>query len=132
MIFVGVLMLLVALGFGIAALADFFLLVRVSVVRCKLDSIARDQSKESSFTHTLLPWLILDSSSPVKVHRIYRSTGASMAKAQAEFTSGMMKNESVRQAAADAASASVRGAFNGNATSGGGGGGGQPAAGGRF
>jgi len=92
-IFVGVLMLLVALGFGIAALADFFLLVRV--------------------------------------HRIYRSTGASMAKAQAEFTSGMMKNEAVRQAAADAASASVRGAFNGNATSGGAGGQ-QPAAGGRF
>ena len=40
MIFVGVLMLLVALGFGIAALADFFLLVRVSV-GCKLDSVTR-------------------------------------------------------------------------------------------
>jgi len=91
-IFVGVLMLITALGFGVAALADFFLLVRV--------------------------------------HRIYRSTGASMAKAQAEFTSGMMKNESVRQAAADAAQATVRNTFNGNAASGGGGGG-QPAA-GRF
>ena len=53
-----------------------------------------------------------------------------MAKAQAEFTSGMMKNESVRQAAADAAQATVRNTFNGNAASGGGGGG-QPAA-GRF
>lgn len=43
---------------------------------------------------------------------MYRSTGASMAKAQAEFTSGVMKNEAVRQAAADAASASARSAFS--------------------
>ncbi len=49
---------------------------------------------------------------------MYRSTGASMAKAQAEFTSGVMKNETVRQAAADAAQAQVRSAFNG-ATGGG-------------
>lgn len=43
-----------------------------------------------------------------------------MAKAQAEFTSGVMKNETVRQAAADAASASARSAFSA-ATSGNGG-----------
>jgi len=92
-IFVGVLMLLVTLGFGIAALADFFLLVRV--------------------------------------HRIYRSTGASMAKAQAEFMTGAMQNESVRKGMADAAQASARAAFNGSATSGGGGQQQQPA-GGRF
>ena len=42
---------------------------------------------------------------------MYRSTGASMAKAQAEFTTGVMKNESVRQAASEAASASVRSQF---------------------
>ena len=57
---------------------------------------------------------------------MYRSTGASMAKAQAEFTSGVMKNESVRQAAAEAASASVRSQFQAatgnNQESGGGGG----------
>ena len=59
---------------------------------------------------------------------MYRSTGASVAKAQAEFTSGVMKNESVRQAAAEAASASVRSQFQAatgaksNQESGGGGG----------
>ena len=37
-----------------------------------------------------------------------------MAKAQAEFTSGVMKNETVRQAAAEAAQAQVRSAFSGN------------------
>ena len=34
-----------------------------------------------------------------------------MAKAQAEFTSGVMSNESVRQAAAEAASATVKSQF---------------------
>lgn len=72
-IFVGVLMVICGIGFTVAALADFYMLI--------------------------------------KIHRMYRSTGASMAKAQAEFTSGVMKNESVRQAAADAASASVRNQF---------------------
>jgi len=47
----------------------------------------------------------------ITIHRMYRSTGASMAKAQAEFTTGVMKNEGVRQAAAEAASASVRSQF---------------------
>ena len=69
--------------------------------------------------------------SPFQVHRIYRSTGASMAKAQAEFMTGAMQNESVRKGMADAAQASARAAFNGNATSGGAGQQQQPA-GGRF
>lgn len=47
----------------------------------------------------------------VRVHRLYRSTGASLAKAQAEFTSGVMKNEQVQQAAAQAAAAGVRNQF---------------------
>ncbi len=38
---------------------------------------------------------------------MYRGTGGSLAKAQAEFTTGVMKNETVRQAAADAAQAQV-------------------------
>lgn len=72
-IFVGVLMILVGVGFGLLALADFYLLVRI--------------------------------------HKMYRSTGASMAKAQAEFTTGVMKNETVRQAAAEAAREGVRSQF---------------------
>ncbi|KAL1117870.1 hypothetical protein AAG570_004183, partial [Ranatra chinensis] len=46
-----------------------------------------------------------------KVHRIYRSTGASMAKAQAEFTSEFFRNEHVREAASSAASAAVQAQF---------------------
>lgn len=72
-IFVGVLMLLVGLGFAAAALADFYMLV--------------------------------------KIHRMYRSTGASFAKAQAEFTTGVMRNEQVQQAAAAAARETVRQTF---------------------
>uniref|UniRef100_A0A0B7A8D4 Secretory carrier-associated membrane protein n=1 Tax=Arion vulgaris TaxID=1028688 RepID=A0A0B7A8D4_9EUPU len=44
----------------------------------------------------------------VKVHRIYRSSGASFQKAQAEFATGVMKNEAVRGAAADAAAGAAR------------------------
>ena len=55
-----------------------------------------------------------------------------MAKAQAEFMTGAMQNESVRKGMADAAQASARAAFNGSATSGGGGQQQQQPAGGRF
>jgi len=73
LIFVGVLMIIIGVGFGLAALANLYLLA--------------------------------------KIHKLYRSTGASIAKAQAEFTSGVMSNETVRQAAADAARESVRSQF---------------------
>ncbi|KAL8595766.1 hypothetical protein ACOMHN_012185 [Nucella lapillus] len=49
----------------------------------------------------------------IKVHRIYRSTGASFQKAQAEFATGVMRNETVQNAAADAASGAARGAVTG-------------------
>jgi len=47
-----------------------------------------------------------------KIHSMYRATGATFAKAQAEFTTNVMSNEGVRQAAAEAASAGVRNQFN--------------------
>lgn len=47
------------------------------------------------------------------MHRIYRSSGASFQKAQAEFASDVMKNETVRGAAADAAAAGARSAVSG-------------------
>ncbi|KPJ16508.1 Secretory carrier-associated membrane protein 1 [Papilio machaon] len=42
-----------------------------------------------------------------KVHRIYRSTGASLAKAQAEFTTEIFRNQHVQTAASSAAAAAV-------------------------
>ncbi|KAK8727192.1 hypothetical protein OTU49_009745 [Cherax quadricarinatus] len=54
-----------------------------------------------------------------EVHRIYRSTGASFAKAQAEFSQGVMRNEHVQNVTANAASAAVRNQFGGPTTPGG-------------
>ena len=48
----------------------------------------------------------------LQVHRIYRSTGASFAKAQQEFATGVMKNEAVQSAASNAGQAAVRGAVS--------------------
>jgi hypothetical protein len=54
----------------------------------------------------------------VKVHSIYRSTGASFAKAQVEFAQGVMSNQHVQQAAQQAATGAARQAM-GQAFSGG-------------
>lgn len=48
----------------------------------------------------------------VKIHRMYRSTGASFAKAQEEFTSGVLRNEHVQNAAATAVAGAARQAVN--------------------
>lgn len=45
----------------------------------------------------------------LQVHKIYRSTGASFAKAQQEFSTGVMRNEHVQSAAANAASGAAKG-----------------------
>lgn len=47
-----------------------------------------------------------------QVHRIYRSTGASFAKAQAEFAHGVMSNRTVQETAGNAAAAAARNAVN--------------------
>ncbi|CAH1796713.1 unnamed protein product [Owenia fusiformis] len=44
----------------------------------------------------------------IRVHRLYRNTGASFEKAQAEFASGVMSNKNVQNAAATAATSAVR------------------------
>lgn len=46
-----------------------------------------------------------------KIHTMYRQSGASIAKAQAEFTSNVLSNEGVRNAAANAAASGVRSQF---------------------
>ncbi|MFT7812477.1 secretory carrier-associated membrane protein 3 [Arapaima gigas] len=48
-----------------------------------------------------------------KVHSLYRQTGASFQKAQAEFTTGVMSNQAVRQAAASATASAAQGVFTG-------------------
>lgn len=48
-----------------------------------------------------------------KIHGYYRATGASLSKAQAEFTTNVLSNEQVRNAAAQAAAAGVRNNFQG-------------------
>jgi len=48
-----------------------------------------------------------------KIHAYYRTTGASLSKAQAEFTSTVLSNEQVRAAAAQAAATGMRSSFQG-------------------
>ncbi|XP_054159086.1 secretory carrier-associated membrane protein 5-like [Oppia nitens] len=48
----------------------------------------------------------------IKVHSIYRSTGASMQKAQQEFTQGVLRNETVQHAASAAAAGAARQAMS--------------------
>ncbi|XP_010766201.1 secretory carrier-associated membrane protein 3-like [Notothenia coriiceps] len=47
-----------------------------------------------------------------KIHSQYRQTDASFQKAQAEFATGVMSNQAVRQAATTAATSAAQGAFN--------------------
>lgn len=49
-----------------------------------------------------------------KIHRMYRSTGASLAKAQQEFTSEFLRNQHVRSAATNVAAAAVQSQFSNN------------------
>lgn len=44
----------------------------------------------------------------IKIHRMYRSTGASFAKAQQEFSAGILQNEHVQNAAVNAATGAAR------------------------
>ncbi|XP_063041888.1 secretory carrier-associated membrane protein 3 isoform X2 [Engraulis encrasicolus] len=48
-----------------------------------------------------------------KVHSLYRQTGASFEKAQAEFATGVLSNQAVRNAAASATASAAQGAFTG-------------------
>ncbi|XP_074110527.1 secretory carrier membrane protein [Cotesia typhae] len=49
-----------------------------------------------------------------KIHRIYRSSGASMSKAQQEFTTTFLRNEHVQSAAGNVAASAVRAQMQAN------------------
>lgn len=49
-----------------------------------------------------------------QIHAIYRSSGASLAKAQQEFTTEFLRNQHVQNVASNAASAAVQSQFNSN------------------
>ena len=53
---------------------------------------------------------------PFQIHRIFRGTGATFAKAQEEFAQGVMTNRTVQTATANAAQTAVSSAFTGNAS----------------
>ncbi len=59
--------------------------------------------------------LILKHNLKIKVHRLYRNTGASFEKAQAEFASNVMINKNVQNAAATVITEGARSAMS-NAT----------------
>ena len=65
----------------------------------------------------------LTQSSHSQIHGYYRATGASISKAQAEFTTNVFSNEAVRSGVANAAVAGVRQGFQ--VSPGGGEGGGE-------
>lgn len=48
----------------------------------------------------------------MKIHTIYRSTGASMDKAKAEFTTEFLRNQHVQEATSSAVSSAVNSQFN--------------------
>lgn len=55
--------------------------------------------------------LMNDDFFPHQVHSMYRQTGASFEKAQAEFATGVLSNQAVRQAATNATVSAAQGAF---------------------
>ena len=66
--------------------------------------------KVGSYVSSLVMLLIL------QIHSLYRGTGASFQKAQSEFTSGVLRNESVRNAGAQMAANAAQGAMSGAAS----------------
>lgn len=100
-IITGLITSIVAIGFVAAAFMDILMLSKVSRI---LNEMVEKTGISEEIAYTWLVFLL-------QVHRIYRSSGASMAKAQEEFTSGILKNEHVRGAAAGAATAAMQSQF---------------------
>lgn len=96
-VIVGILLTAIALCFAVCAAANIMMITKV----CLLKILKITFLKKYFF----------------QVHSIYRSTGASMAKAQAEFTSEFMRNQHVQEAATNAMQSAVSSQFNSNSNS---------------
>ena len=102
----GILVVLVGMSFVTCAVLDFILLVRVRATHLR-NSRFLIQQKPLGYNANM-PNNALHS----QIHRVYRSSGASISKAQQEFTSGVMRNEHVQGAVANMAAEGVRAGVN--------------------
>lgn len=101
----GIIGLIIAAGFGCAAFADLFLISKVRVCYNYFESVFHPKAVN------VQSWLWI---CRLQIHRMYRSTGASFAKAQAEFTTEFLRNQHVRSAASNVAAAAVQSQFSQN------------------
>ena len=113
-IITGILMLVVGFGYAVATLGDAYCLITV-----------RKKTKQKLSND----FCTVNQNLCVQIHKLYRSSGMSLAKAQSEFASGVMRNEHVQAAATQAATAAARQTMQ-SQFGGGGGGGGAPGTGG--
>lgn len=91
-IFVGLLLLFIALGFVLAACGDLLLLTKVELgIRRGFILLTRCWRKFI-----------------FQIHRIYRSSDASVSKAQQEFATTFLRNEHVQTATSNIAASAVR------------------------
>lgn len=95
-IFTGIIAVIIALAFAFAAAADLFMISKVS-------------QRITRFIFTLMRWFSVEL---LQIHRMYRSTGASMTKARQEFTDVVLRNQHVRSAASNVAAAAVQSQFS--------------------
>ena len=80
--------------------------IRICAIIGYLSDLIYGVMKVGSYVSSLVMLLIL------QIHSLYRGTGASFQKAQSEFTSGVLRNESVRNAGAQMAANAAQGAMS--------------------
>lgn len=97
-VFLGIIGLIIAFGYITAATGDIVLITKVREILLTIK--------------TIILLLFFNFFFFLQVHGIYRNTGASMTKAQQEFTSNFMRNEHVQNATANIAASAVRSQVN--------------------
>lgn len=106
-IFVGILLLFIAVGFILAAGGDLLLLTKVHSLFLKLYLLCLrfiDIYLILHIFHVLKSYY----EDHLQIHRIYRTSDASVSKAQQEFATTFLRNEHVQNAASNVAATAVR------------------------